>query len=59
MKVLLGRWANEIVELGIDSVNGRVIGDASVFNDQMIPSTWIWKDLGKLLRSWTLWFIYL
>ncbi|MCO6499064.1 MAG: D-alanyl-D-alanine carboxypeptidase/D-alanyl-D-alanine-endopeptidase [Vicingus serpentipes] len=43
----LYRWATAIVQLGIDSINGRVIGDASIFNEQMIPSTWIWGDLGN------------
>lgn len=43
----INKWANEIVKLGIDSINGRVIGDASIFSEQMIPSTWIWADLGN------------
>ena len=43
----MNKWANEIIKLGIDSINGRVIGDASIFNEQMIPSTWIWGDLGN------------
>ncbi len=43
----IAKWANEIIKLGIDSINGRVIGDASIFSDQMIPSTWIWADLGN------------
>jgi D-alanyl-D-alanine carboxypeptidase/D-alanyl-D-alanine-endopeptidase (penicillin-binding protein 4) len=43
----INKWANEIVKLGIDSINGRVIGDASIFNEQMIPATWIWGDLGN------------
>lgn len=41
------KWAEEIINLGIDSINGRVIGDASIFNEQMIPPTWIWGDLGN------------
>jgi D-alanyl-D-alanine carboxypeptidase/D-alanyl-D-alanine-endopeptidase (penicillin-binding protein 4) len=41
------KWANEIIKMGIDSINGQVIGDASIFNEQMIPSTWIWGDLGN------------
>ncbi len=41
------KWAKAIRELGIDSINGKVIGDASIFNEQMIPSTWIWGDLGN------------
>lgn len=43
----INNWANKIVQLGIDSINGRIIGDASLFNSQMIPSTWIWGDLGN------------
>jgi len=41
------KWALAIKGLGIDSINGKVIGDASYFNEQMIPSTWIWGDLGN------------
>ena len=43
----IGKWADSILKLGIDSVNGRVIGDATIFDEQMIPSTWIWADLGN------------
>jgi D-alanyl-D-alanine carboxypeptidase/D-alanyl-D-alanine-endopeptidase (penicillin-binding protein 4) len=40
-------WALKIKALGIDSINGRVIGDASCFTYQITPSTWIWGDLGN------------
>ena len=43
----INKWANEIIKLGIDSINGRVIADATIFNEQMIPATWIWGDLGN------------
>ncbi len=43
----IDNWANAILKLGIDSINGRVIGDASIFNEQLIPPTWIWADLGN------------
>ena len=43
----ISQWAESIVQLGIDSINGRVIADASIFDEQMIPSTWIWADLGN------------
>lgn len=43
----INKWATEILNLGIDSINGRVIADASVFTEQMIPSTWIWGDIGN------------
>jgi D-alanyl-D-alanine carboxypeptidase/D-alanyl-D-alanine-endopeptidase (penicillin-binding protein 4) len=43
----MSKWANEIRNLGIDSINGKVIGDATIFGEQMIPATWIWGDLGN------------
>jgi D-alanyl-D-alanine carboxypeptidase/D-alanyl-D-alanine-endopeptidase (penicillin-binding protein 4) len=43
----INKWAAEIKALGIDSIHGKVIADASYFNEQMIPSTWIWGDLGN------------
>ena len=44
---VINKWAKKIIELGIDSIKGKVIGDATIFNEQMIPSTWIWGDLGN------------
>jgi D-alanyl-D-alanine carboxypeptidase/D-alanyl-D-alanine-endopeptidase (penicillin-binding protein 4) len=43
----IGKWADAIMKMGIDSINGRIIGDATIFDEQMIPSTWIWADLGN------------
>ena len=40
-------WADAIMQLGIDSIDGRVIGDASVFSSENVPATWIWGDLGN------------
>ncbi|MDG1475809.1 MAG: D-alanyl-D-alanine carboxypeptidase/D-alanyl-D-alanine-endopeptidase [Vicingaceae bacterium] len=43
----INKWATAILNLGIDSINGRVIADATIFDEQMIPATWIWADLGN------------
>lgn len=40
-------WAALLHIKGIRQVEGRVIADASVFEDEMIPSTWIWGDIGN------------
>ncbi|NCP46513.1 MAG: hypothetical protein GW818_08885, partial [Flavobacteriales bacterium] len=40
------KWAIEIKNLGIDSINGAIITDATIFNNQL-PSTWIWGDIGN------------
>ncbi len=40
-------WVAEIKKLGIDSITGRVIGDASHFSYDMVPSSWLWGDMGN------------
>lgn len=40
------KWATKIKELGIDTINGSIITDATIFDNQ-IPSTWIWGDIGN------------
>jgi D-alanyl-D-alanine carboxypeptidase/D-alanyl-D-alanine-endopeptidase (penicillin-binding protein 4) len=37
----LTRFGNAVKKLGIDSVTGRVIADASVFDDEMISPGWL------------------
>jgi serine-type D-Ala-D-Ala carboxypeptidase/endopeptidase (penicillin-binding protein 4) len=40
-------WLNAIRKLGIDSINGAVIADASWYTDDMVPSTWVWGDIAN------------
>jgi D-alanyl-D-alanine carboxypeptidase/D-alanyl-D-alanine-endopeptidase (penicillin-binding protein 4) len=46
-KQLLDAWASKVKALGIKKINGRIMGDASFFNANVIPSTWIWGDMGN------------
>lgn len=43
----MNEWVEALEELNIHKINGRVIGDASFFSQEMIPSTWIWGDMGN------------
>lgn len=43
----LTRWAKKIKNAGIDSVSGNIIVNTSIYNDQDVPQTWIWEDLGN------------
>ena len=45
------QWVAEIKKLGIDSVTGRVIADASYFSYERVPSTWLWGDMGNYYGS--------
>ncbi len=43
----LNKWADSIYNYGIRQINGRVIGDASIYSYQGVPSGWIWGDMGN------------
>lgn len=43
----LQNWVDTIMALGIVEVDGAVIADATAFNEEMTPSTWIWGDMGN------------
>ncbi|MFY9152879.1 MAG: D-alanyl-D-alanine carboxypeptidase/D-alanyl-D-alanine-endopeptidase [Prolixibacteraceae bacterium] len=40
-------WIGAIQHSGIKTITGNLILDASVYESQMIPNTWIWEDLGN------------
>jgi len=44
-------WYDAIKELGIDKVEGSIIGDASWFTDDMVPTTWIWGDIANYFAA--------
>jgi len=43
----LNDWVDAVANLGIDSITGGVIGDATYFSDEYVPSTWSWGDMGN------------
>ena len=43
----LSEWAEALKSLGIDSLSGRVIGDAGVFSRDIVPPTWSWQNMGN------------
>lgn len=40
-------WVLKLKEKGLRKIAGRIIFDASVFEKEMIPPTWIWSDMGN------------
>lgn len=40
-------WVDAIAEQGIHHIDGKIIGDASYFSDEYVPSTWGWGDMGN------------
>jgi D-alanyl-D-alanine carboxypeptidase/D-alanyl-D-alanine-endopeptidase (penicillin-binding protein 4) len=41
------RWVDAIYDLGIRKIQGRVIGDASFWEEAMAVPSWEWEDLGN------------
>ena len=43
----LSYWAKSIYDAGIKYINGEIIGDASLYGYEIVPSTWSWEDIGN------------
>jgi serine-type D-Ala-D-Ala carboxypeptidase/endopeptidase (penicillin-binding protein 4) len=46
-KQLTDNWAKKIKELGIKEIQGRVFGDGSFMEENVMPDTWSWGDMGN------------
>jgi D-alanyl-D-alanine carboxypeptidase/D-alanyl-D-alanine-endopeptidase (penicillin-binding protein 4) len=42
---LMREWVGAIKNLGIDSVRGMILGDAGIFEPDLIPAGWSWEDI--------------
>lgn len=43
----LDTWVTALKDLRIRHISGKLVADASIYDDQLIPNTWIWEDLGN------------
>nr|MCU0470050.1 D-alanyl-D-alanine carboxypeptidase [Arcicella sp.] len=50
-KHLTDIWAKKIKDLGIKEIKGRVFGDGSVFDENVVPDSWSWGDMGNYYGS--------
>lgn len=50
-KQLTELWAKKVKDLGIKEIKGRVLGDGSFFDENVIADTWIWGDMGNYYGS--------
>ncbi len=47
MKSLLAIWVKKLAEKGVRRIEGDIIGDASLFEDALVPTNWVWGDIGN------------
>ena len=50
---VLSLMTDALRQAGIKKINGRVIGDDSIFGTQSIPEGWIWQDIGNYYGAGT------
>jgi D-alanyl-D-alanine carboxypeptidase/D-alanyl-D-alanine-endopeptidase (penicillin-binding protein 4) len=43
----LNDWVNAIQKAGIKKVNGRIVADETLFDDQGVNPKWTWEDVGN------------
>ena len=50
---ILNLMVTALQKAGIKKINGRIIGDDSIFGSQSIPDGWIWMDVGNYYGAGT------
>ncbi|MDN3549490.1 D-alanyl-D-alanine carboxypeptidase/D-alanyl-D-alanine endopeptidase [Mucilaginibacter aquaedulcis] len=50
---VLALITDALQKAGIKKINGRIIGDDSIFGSQSIPEGWIWQDIGNYYGAGT------
>jgi len=50
---ILSLMVDALKKAGIKKINGRIVGDDSVFGSQSIPPGWIWMDVGNYYGAGT------
>ncbi|MEL7589186.1 MAG: D-alanyl-D-alanine carboxypeptidase/D-alanyl-D-alanine-endopeptidase [Prolixibacteraceae bacterium] len=43
----LKAWTDSLRRYNIRHISGGILTDASIYDDQSIPDTWIWEDIGN------------
>jgi D-alanyl-D-alanine carboxypeptidase, serine-type, PBP4 family len=43
----LDQWVKAVKIAGIKTVKGRIIADASIFDDEPVSPYWLWEDMGN------------
>lgn len=46
-KQFLKEWVYAVKNLGIDTIDGQIIADATIYSWDMTPPTWSWEDMGN------------
>lgn len=46
-------WVEAIRKSGIKKIEGRIVGDDTVFGTQKIPNGWVWQDVGNYYGAGT------
>jgi serine-type D-Ala-D-Ala carboxypeptidase/endopeptidase (penicillin-binding protein 4) len=44
---LLNEWSENIKKVGIKGITGKIVADASIFEQHSTPDRWIWGDMGN------------
>ncbi len=43
----LSAWADSLIHHHVRCIKGNIITDATIYDDQSIPDSWVWEDLGN------------
>ena len=49
----LDEWIAQLLSWNVKHISGRILTEATIYEEQMIPNTWIWEDIGNYYGAGT------
>ncbi len=47
LDLVFERWTQALQQIGVNAINGHIIADERIFDDEMIPHRWLWGHIGN------------
>ena len=46
-KSFIEKWTESVKKAGIQTISGNIIGDAQIYDTNLVPQTWSWENIGN------------
>lgn len=47
------KWTQVLLDLGVHKINGTIIADERIFDNELVPGRWVWQHIGNYFGAGT------
>ncbi len=53
IEYIFEKWAQLLHDIGIKKINGHIIADERIFDNELVPGRWLWEHIGNYFGAGT------